>query len=195
LERVVRRAALPISFSGGYHPMPKIAIANALSLGMTSSDEIVDFELTERLDIDEFLRLLAEKLPADLPIYDVAEIDLKAPSANKLLHQAEYIIDVSTEDNISWSDWLEKVNQSSEILWGKKTKSGKMRQINLRDRLHDLQLLETQNNTAKIRFIGSCTNDGSILKPEHLIVMLEQISGQNIELLHAHRQQLILVES
>lgn len=195
LERVVRRAALPISFSGGYHPMPKIAIANALSLGMTSSGEVVDFELAERLEVEEFRRQLAEKLPPDLPIYDVAEIDLKAPSANKLLQQAEYIIDVSSEDNTAWSDWINQVNSSTEILWEKTTKSGKVRQVNLRDRLHDLSLLETNGNTAKIRFCGSCTNDGSILKPEHFIMMLEQVSSQNIELLHAHRQQLILAES
>ncbi len=195
LERVVRRAALPISFSGGYHPMPKIAIANALSLGMTSSGEIVDFELAEPLEVEEFRRQLAEKLPPDLPIYDVEEVDLKAPSANKLLRQAEYIIDVSTEDHAAWSDWIDRVNSSTEILWEKRTKSGKLRQINLRDRLHDLSIIEINNNTAKIRFCGSCTNDGSILKPEHFIIMLEQVSGQNIELLHAHRQQLILAES
>lgn len=195
LERVVRRAALPISFSGGYHPMPKIAIANALSLGMTSSGEVVDFELAERLEVEEFRRQLAEKLPPDLPIYDVAEIDLKAPSANKLLQQAEYIIDVSSEDNTAWSDWINQVNASTEILWEKTTKSGKVRQVNLRDRLHDLSIIETNGNIAKIRFVGSCTNDGSILKPEHFIMMLEQVSGQIIELLHAHRQQLILAES
>jgi radical SAM family uncharacterized protein/radical SAM-linked protein len=195
LERVVRRAALPISFSGGYHPMPKIAIANALSLGMTSSGEIVDFELAERLEVDDFWAKLAEKLPADMPIYNVEEISLKAASANKLLQQAEYILEVTTEgDSQSWQDWVDKVNSTSEIGFEKTTKSGKVRQINLRDRLFDLSLETVTPEGARIRFIGSCTNDGTILQPEHLVYMLEQVSGANIELRHAHRQQLILAD-
>ena len=52
-DRAIRRAALPISFTGGYHPGPKIAIANALSLGITSNGEIVDFELTEDIEIQK----------------------------------------------------------------------------------------------------------------------------------------------
>ena len=45
LDRAVRRAALPISFTGGYHPGPRIAPANALMLGATSTAEVIDFEL------------------------------------------------------------------------------------------------------------------------------------------------------
>jgi hypothetical protein len=53
-DRAVRRAALPISFSGGFHPGPRIAIALALPLGVTSSGEIMDFELTKQVDIEAF---------------------------------------------------------------------------------------------------------------------------------------------
>jgi hypothetical protein len=50
-DRAVRRAALPIAFTGGYHPGPRISPANALPLGATSTGEIVDFELTQLVDL------------------------------------------------------------------------------------------------------------------------------------------------
>jgi len=64
-DRVVRRAAIPISFTGGFHPGPRISIANALSLGATSSGEIVDFELTKVMDLERFKQQLSAQLPAD----------------------------------------------------------------------------------------------------------------------------------
>ncbi|MCZ8161453.1 MAG: TIGR03960 family B12-binding radical SAM protein, partial [Microcystis sp. LE19-196.1B] len=82
-DRVVRRAAIPISFTGGFHPGPRISIANALSLGATSSGEIVDFELTKVIDLERFKQQLSAQLPADLPVYQVEEIPLNAPAATR----------------------------------------------------------------------------------------------------------------
>lgn len=46
-ERAVRRARLPVAYSGGYHPHPKISFATALGVGMTSEAEYVDIELMD----------------------------------------------------------------------------------------------------------------------------------------------------
>jgi uncharacterized protein (DUF2344 family) len=45
---------------------------------------------------------------------------------------------------------------------------------------------------AIIRYRGSCRNDGTLLRPEHVTYMLEQAAGLPIRLLHAHRLRLIL---
>ncbi|MDY7014459.1 MAG: TIGR03936 family radical SAM-associated protein, partial [Cyanobacteriota bacterium] len=194
----------PIAFTNGYHPGPRIAIANALSLGMTSSGEVVDFEMIRRMEVEEFRAKLAEKLPPELPIYSVEEVDVRSPSANKLLEKAEYVLTVVGEGEDLPSQiqqWVETVNNSTEILFEKTTKSGKTREINLRDRLFSLTLEsdppqppleEGGAKEVKLRYVGSCKNDGTVLQPEHLIYMLEQVSEQNIELVRAHREGLIL---
>ncbi|MEA5471069.1 TIGR03960 family B12-binding radical SAM protein [Spirulina sp. 06S082] len=191
-DRILRRAALPISFTGGFHPGPRISIASALSLGMTSSGEIVDFELTKAIDLEEFRTKLMEKFPKELPIYAVEEIDLKALSANRALEKAEYLLDVSADaSREDWQNWIAAIAQSKEILFQKTTKSGKIREVNLRDRLFSLTL-ENSSEAMQIRYIGSYLNDGTILRPEQVIYMLEQVSGKEIELLHAHRDRLLL---
>ena len=197
-DRVVRRASLPISFTGGYHPGPRISIANALSLGATSSGEIVDFELTRRMEIEEFRAKLTAQLPADIPVYRVEEIDVKAAAATRLLEKAEYLITVAASESVclsQWQAWIEAVKATEEIYWEKTTKSGKKTQVNLRDRLFGLAV-ESQNedrdNSVIVRYIGSCRNDGTLLQAEQVIYMLEQVAQQELQLLHVHRQQMIL---
>ena len=199
-DRAVRRAALPISFTGGYHPGPRISIANALSLGTTSSGEIADFELTETVDLAEFRQRLAAQLPANIPIYRVEAVDVKSLAATRLLVRSEYLITVSiSEENKikpdTWKQWITNILDSPEIKWEKITKSGKVQQVNLRDRLFELSLVlvdDTSSNTATLRFIGSCRNDGTKLSPENLVYMLEKTTGRDFQLLNIHRQQLIL---
>ena len=207
-DRAVRRASLPVAYSNGFHPCPRIMIANALPLGATSDGEIVDFELTERMDVDQFKEQLACQLPPDVPVYRVEEVELKAPAATQLLEKAEYWItvarvqDVASLEDVSveqWRDWVETIKRREEIWWEQTTKSGKKKQVNLRDRLFDLELVvpqrrqeEEKDSTVVLRYVGSCRNDGTLLKPEHLVYMLEQVTQQEFQLLHSHRQQLLL---
>ena len=191
-DRAIRRAALPISFTGGYHPGPKISIANALSLGITSNGEIVDFELTEDMELEEFRTRLAAQLPENIPIYKVEDVDLKSFNASRIMDKAEYLITVQVEDNPNWQQWIDAINNSQEILWEKFTKSGKKQVINLCDRLFSLSLESNKNNKAVIRFTGSCRNDGTNLSPDNLVYMLEQVAKIEVQLLNVHRQQLIL---
>lgn len=126
-DRVVRRAAIPISFTGGFHPGPRISIANALSLGATSSGEIVDFELTKVMDLETFKQQLTTQLPADLPVYQVEEIPLNAPAATRVLEKAEYLLTFNSEgiDCQQWQNWIEAIKQATVMEREKTTKSGK----------------------------------------------------------------------
>ena len=198
LAPVVRRAALPIAFSGGFHPGPRIAIANALSLGITSSHELVDFELTESLEINDFKQRLINVLPAEIPIYQVEELGLKMPATTSLLDRAEYIITVSIDEAVSmeqWQNWIDAVNQSPEILFEKTTKSGKKVILNLREQLFALRLVtdtDQATDSVKLFYQGSCKNDGTLLQADHILYMLEKVTEKHFELQHIHRQKMLL---
>ncbi|MBD2123497.1 TIGR03960 family B12-binding radical SAM protein [Trichocoleus sp. FACHB-262] len=204
-DRIIRRAALPIAFTGGFHPMPRISIANALPLGATSAGEIVDFELTKPVDVDVFQQKLAACLPTDIPIYRAEVVDLKTPSATQLLEQAEYWITltVAGDEELAslsyptleqWQAWIAAIKAQDTIAWEQTTKSGKVQTINLRDRLFELALMpahpELGEAATVLRFVGSCRNDGTLLKPEQVLYMLEQVSQRELRLVHTHRNQL-----
>jgi radical SAM-linked protein len=198
-DRVIRRAKLPVAFTGGFHPNPRISLANALPLGATSSGEIVDFELTQIVDLEHFRSSLVQVLPSDIPIYNVEELDLKAPAASTVLETAEYIITVRAINQTTsrqWQEWIDTIKAQSEILVEQTTKSGNTRVVDLRSRLQELELVETHTSVddtpVKLRYVGSCRNDGTQLRPEQILFMLEQVTYSEFELLHFHRNQLIL---
>jgi radical SAM family uncharacterized protein/radical SAM-linked protein len=192
-DRAIRRAALPLTFSGGFHPQPRIVPASALPLGVSSSGEIVDFELTEPMSIAEFHTKLAAQLPADMPIYDVEDVDPKQPAAAVLLQKAEYRLEIASE-NGDWANWIEQILAKSEVFLEHTTKSGKTFPLDVRDRLFELELLESTSEKAAIRYVGSCQNDGTLLKPEQMMAIFEQVSQQELHLLKIHRIQLVLAK-
>jgi uncharacterized protein (DUF2344 family) len=106
-----------------------------------------------------------------------------------------------------WQEWITRILSSAEFWTEQTTKSGKKHQVNLRDRLFDLSLIPPdwntdtrQNSPVKapefaLRYIGSCRNDGTLLRPEHVVLMLEQVSQQTLQLTRIHRAQLLLSSS
>lgn len=89
-ERAARRAGLPLSYSKGFHPQPKIHFAAPLPLGYSSRCEVVDMRLNEALDCASLRDRLNEALPADIRVLDVQEIDDKAPAVQTQVLSADY---------------------------------------------------------------------------------------------------------
>jgi radical SAM-linked protein len=199
-DRVMRRASLPITFTGGFHPSPRICLASALTLGATSEGEIVDFELTQAIDIETFHAQLVKQLPTDIPIYNVVEVDIKSPSATQSLEAAEYLLTVSIPQSevqlAQWQGWIETIKNQEEILSAHTTKSGKQQLINLRDRLWEIELVSSSHresdSTAVLRYLGVCRPDGVILRPEQILSMLETVANGEFHLLHIHRKRLVI---
>jgi radical SAM-linked protein len=63
LERMLRRAQVPIAQTQGFNPRPKITFALALGLGIESLCEVVDLELAEPLEPAELLARLQAVAP------------------------------------------------------------------------------------------------------------------------------------
>lgn len=204
-DRALRRAGLPIAFTGGFHPGPRLSPANALPLGATSSGEVVDFELTRAIAPADFLQQLSDQLPPEIPLYDIAEVPLDEPSATKRLDRAEYYLRLTPEHDAPapWTQWIDAVMVLEECLWEKKTKSGKTQVVNLRERLHELALVTADQPLPPgleyaqgeygvwLRAVGNCRNDGNLLRPEQVVSMIEQVAGQTLGLQHVHRSRLI----
>ncbi|QFZ93189.2 TIGR03960 family B12-binding radical SAM protein [Synechococcus elongatus] len=202
-DRAVRRAKLPVAFSGGFHPSPRIVPANALPLGMSSEAELMDFELFQAIEPAEFQQRLAAQLDPELPIYETAEVVLKSPAVTALLSRAEYDLWIEPEESVDVEALISSVLAADTVLVEQTTKSGKKVEVNLRERLHTLtrtevgvlpQRLQATDSDSGfwLRYVGSCRNDGTLLRPEQVITLLQQVSGRSFQLRHAHRRSLQL---
>jgi radical SAM-linked protein len=73
LERALRRAAIPMAFSAGFSPHPKISYLGAAPTGAASEAEYVEIGLAQRRDPEEIRAALDAALPADIAVLECVE--------------------------------------------------------------------------------------------------------------------------
>ncbi|MFB4287513.1 TIGR03936 family radical SAM-associated protein [Nonomuraea sp. ATR24] len=73
VERAVRRAGIPVAYSAGFSPHPKISYAGAAPTGVASEAEYLEIGVTTPCDPQQVKRDLDESLPPGLDVLDVVE--------------------------------------------------------------------------------------------------------------------------
>lgn len=89
-ERAARRAELPLAYSQGFHPQPKISLASALPLGFSSRCEVMDMRLAEDIPLEGLRERIQAAVPSGLQILQVESVDEKLPALQMLVAEAEY---------------------------------------------------------------------------------------------------------
>lgn len=72
-ERALRRSAVPMAYSAGFSPHPKVSYANAAPTGVASEAEYVEISVVERLDPERLRAALDSSLPPGLDVLEVVE--------------------------------------------------------------------------------------------------------------------------
>ncbi len=96
-SRTLRRAKLPLWFSKGYHPRPKLVFASALPLGCSSDAELCDLWLREELDAEAVLTRLVAAAPPGLRFTSAELIIGRAPAVTTLVQSASYRVTLPPE--------------------------------------------------------------------------------------------------
>ncbi|MDT0342747.1 TIGR03936 family radical SAM-associated protein [Streptomyces litchfieldiae] len=72
-ERALRRAGVPMAYSAGFTPHPKVSYANAAPTGTASEAEYLEIALSAHRDVDALMARLDASLPDGLDIVDAVE--------------------------------------------------------------------------------------------------------------------------
>lgn len=94
-ERVFRRAALPLSYSQGFTPHPKLAFAAPLPLGFAAEAEILDATLDAPVPENDLRGAIGAQTSSDLAMVDLEEVPLTTPPPQAMLTWADYRFDVT----------------------------------------------------------------------------------------------------
>jgi len=89
-ERSFRIAALPLSFSLGFSPRPKVSLGLALGVGHESDGEYLDLELAEPVDVDALPATLTETLPIGVEVSGAVARGPRAPALQEAITTVEY---------------------------------------------------------------------------------------------------------
>ncbi len=97
-QRIARRANLPLAYSEGFNPQPRLSFAAALPVGCTSDHEELDLVLSPPCAIDEVQAQLDRALPPGMRVVSIEEMPLNAPALQTQLLAAEFEITVEGEE-------------------------------------------------------------------------------------------------
>ncbi len=71
MVRVIRRSGIPVWYSEGFNPIPRLVFASSLSVGCSGEREILDFRITEEMTDGEIKKRLEETVPPGIGIVEV----------------------------------------------------------------------------------------------------------------------------
>jgi radical SAM-linked protein len=108
-ERAMRRADLPLSYSQGFHPQPKISLASALPLGFSSRGEVLDVRFNDEIPTEEIASRLKDSLPPDIQVTHVETVDEREPALQTQVLSAMY--DVHLTEPVDGSELKRKVEE------------------------------------------------------------------------------------
>jgi radical SAM-linked protein len=139
VERTIRRAGLPIQYSEGFHPHPRIAFGPPLALGLTSRAEYMDLQFAKPLVGDLGFRM-RRALPPGFRIVSTRAIFRKTDALSAVIDTADYRADISRLRHISGLEEILRELLGSERLIIQRSTPKETRTIDVRDRLVDLGL-------------------------------------------------------
>ena len=97
-ERAFRIVGLPLAFTLGFSPRPKVSFGLALSVGHESDAEFLDVELSEPIDLDGLPKVLTGALPEGIVVTGVAALADRAPALQEAVTAVEWQIEVTAPD-------------------------------------------------------------------------------------------------
>jgi radical SAM-linked protein len=177
-ERAARRAELPLAYSQGFHPQPKLNIAAALPLGFSSRCEVLDMRLEHEIPLDGLREKLQETLPAGIQVASVENVDEKLPALQTLVASAEY--DVTLTESADGSELKRRVDSVMETESIIRERRGKT--YDLRPLIEELKY----ENGDKI-FMRLAAREGATGRPEEVLDLLGiPFESTRIERTHLH---------
>ena len=139
-DRTIRRSGIPIAYSQGFHPHPKISFGPSLPLGMKSIAEYADFSLKNPYANLE--AVLKQSFPEGFSIIGIRSIPEKTESLSRVIKFAEYYIRCEVDDVIHSK--INTILESESIKGERRTKHG-IKTVDLRPGIVEITITDTGN--------------------------------------------------
>ncbi len=196
-ERVIRRSQLPLAYSQGFNPHPKINFASACAVGTTSDGEYMDMELTQELPVEQVEEMLQAVMPPAFRVSAMKVVSGKAPSLMSIIQRARYVLQLelveeATQEQLDAA--LENFWQQEEIVIYRYKKNSKDKKpVNIRPGVYELELTAEGKN-ALLHIQVQSGNEGNI-RPEEVAYGLMATGMPMVQhVVRIHRQGLYVLD-
>ena len=187
LERALRRSQLPVSFTGGFHPLPRLQLALALPLGAEADSDWLDLSFTEVVQPEQLMDRLAPLLPEGFALLEAHGVPVKSPALSQMLQSAHWRLCLQP----SGADPLPAERRCQEALGEllgaealpleELDRQGRRRRRDLRPLLLDLHWHHWSPQRLELGLETLVQANGRSLKPDQLRQLLSQRLGCELQ--------------
>jgi radical SAM-linked protein len=179
--RACRRAGLPLAFSTGHHPLPRMGFGPALSLGFGSLGEFMDVDLTEARSADEVMAALNRELPEGLTVIEAEALAPTALSIDRRLRAFSYSVSLRqlrpgavSDDDVAArvADYVQAASFPVE-----KRIKGVLRRLDARP------LVNVSRTSPRELLVETQVTRAGTIKPHHFVAELLGLSSVDTHLL------------
>jgi radical SAM-linked protein len=193
LERTLRRAALPIAYTQGFNPHPRMSFASALATGTSSEGEFVDIDLIEPMEPAAFVAQANRFFPPGLAMVEARQVADKVDSLFSLIDAADYRLTFSAPSAAVLEEGVAAFLAREAVEVEKDAKRGK-RLVNIREQVYELRVEgalpepDGARVVVNVRAILQSGSQGS-LKPETLLEGMQSVASAlaGVTLVGTHR--------
>lgn len=143
MGRTLRRASIPYALSEGFNPHIKLSMGTVLPVGLWGEKEYFDLELSEQVQVGDFVQKMNKVFPAAISINKCIAIDNHTPSLMKIVNSASYSFKIIS-GNYDLDLWREKFVKSESLIVKSRGKK-KNRDKDLRPGILKVDVNKSQN--------------------------------------------------
>jgi len=188
-QRALNRAGIPLAYSEGFNPHPRMSLAAPLAIGVTSEAELMDIFCTKWISPHWFTTAISRQLPPGIKVLQVYPIALSQPSLQAQVRYAEYRVEVESEMELKdIESGLSSLLLLEHLPWQHQRDTG-IRSYDLRSLIDDLWLIAWHRPYCTIGMRLRCDSSGSG-RPEQVTAALGFTHPRSM-----HRTKLILQTS
>ena len=171
-ERAIRRATLPLTYSQGFSPHAKIALAAPLPVGVEGARELIDLWLDEAWSLDEVAKQLHGVMPPGLTISAIEQVPEDLPSMQSCLHAACYEVEFAPRavDLAALASRIDALLALDALDW-EEQRGEKVRRYDLRATI--LELASRENGGAALLELHLSLEQGRTGRPAQVLKALE----------------------
>lgn len=157
--RAFRRAAIPLGYSKGFHPLPRVSFSQALPLGTESLEEWADVQLTRSVQEEDLEKALNRELPPFLRVTEVKTIEASQPK--ETVREVQYRLTLvgggATEGHL-------QVFREKEAFYVEKSGKNGIKSIDAKPFIKDIRLVSPEVVDLCLR-----QGEGPALRPAEII--------------------------
>lgn len=178
-ERALRKLQLPVAYTEGFSPRPKLSFGLALTVAHESEAEYLDVELIEPIDLGALPAEFSSALPEGITVEAVIGIERSTPSLQQAIVSCDWRIEVIGASEPEISAAVADLLASSELPL-ERVRKGKTTVADVRPAILQLEVAGPTDDGVELR--ARLATESVSLRPAELVRTIDAAVGSDLDL-------------